>query len=306
LTYSEKDRPRPRSINRKEKSPVIGDMTADDLSEAVRVGTLAANPELSVFRPLKTIIFHDNFNTGLNGWTELLGNYEDELENVTDYPDAIDSRPPMLSSATMHDTGTAGGFHGTYSMKVATRAREGHLAKALKRVTFRSLGLLRCETYFTFHPESSTMKLGDKDVHSIGMSYDLQDDEYRYWPAIRFLNSENGERIEKWQVHRGGVRLPHLDGWEDVPDGHQELCYNEIATKQNWHYLSWTIDLRNREYVELQCNDRKWDLRGLSHEPLPLYPNLRDLLNLGAYVETACDRRSFLYLDSVVLSTEES
>jgi hypothetical protein len=290
----------------KGKIPLSEGITAEQVEEAVRRGTLAANPKLSGFRPLNTIIFQDDFNAGLHGWTELLGNYEDTLENVTDYPDAMDSRPPMLSNATMHDTGTAGGIHGTYAMKVATRAREGHLAKALKRITFRSLGLLRCEAYFTFHPESSTMKLGENDVHSIGMSYDLQDDEFRYWPAIRFLNSENGERIEKWQIHRGGVRLPHLDDWEDLPDGHQELCYNEVATKQNWHYLSWTIDLRNREYVELQCNDRKWDLRGLSHAPLPIYPNLRDLLNLGAYVETACDRRAFLYLDSVLLSTEEN
>jgi hypothetical protein len=251
-------------------------LTADEVREAVRTGTLAADPKLSSFRPLNTIVFHDDFNHGLHGWTELLGNYEDTIENVTDYPDAMDSRPPMLSSAVMHDTGTAGGMHGTYAMKVASRARTGHLAKALKRVTFRSLGLLRCEAYFTFHPEPSTMKLGEKDV------------------------------IEKWQIHRGGVRLPHLDDWEDLPDGHQELCYNEVATKQNWHYLRWTIDLRNREYVDLQCNDRTWDLRGLSHNPLPIYPNLRNLMNLGAYVETACDRRAFLYLDSVLLSTEEA
>lgn len=280
-------------------------LSGRDQAEAVRRGVLAADPRLSAFRPLPTIIFFDDFNRGLHGWTELLGNYEDELENVTDYPEAMDSRPPMLSSATMHDTGTAGGFHGTYSMKVATRAKQGHLAKALKRITFRTRGLLRCETYFTFHPESSTMKLGEKDVHSIGMSYDLQDDDVRYWPAIRFLNSENGERVEKWQIHRGGTRLPHLDGWEDLPDGHQELCYNEIATKQNWHYLSWTIDLASREYVELRCNDRVWDLRERSHDPIPKYPNLRNLLNVGAYVETALDQRAFLYLDSVLLSTEE-
>jgi hypothetical protein len=283
----------------------VSSLTATELREAVREGTLLANPELSAYRPLPTIVFYDDFDRGLHGWTELLGNYEDTLENVTDYPDAMDSRPPMLSSAIMHDTGTAGAMRGTYSMKVATRARAGHLAKALKRVTFRQMSLLRCETYFTFHPESSTMKLGDKDVHSFGVSYDLQDDECRYWPAIRFVNAVDGQRVEKWQYHVGGTRLPHLDDWADVPDGRQELCYNEVATKQNWHYLRWTIDLRTRQYVDLQCNDRVWDLSGQSHKPLPLYPNLRDLMNLGFFVETGCDRRAFLYLDSVLLSAAE-
>lgn len=283
---------------------MLSQLEPSSVAEQVRVGVLKANPELSSYRPLDTIVFYDDFDRGLHGWTELLGNYEDSIDNVTDYPDAMDSRPPMLSSATMHDTGTAGSMRGTYSMKVATRTTRGHLAKALKRVTFRNLSRLRCEAYFTFHPEASTMKLGDKDVRAFGVSYDLQDDEVRHWPAIRFLNAENGQRVEKWQYHVGGTRLPHLDDWEDVEAGSQELCYNEIATKQNWHYLRWTIDLKTREYIDLQCNDKKWDLSGKSHRPLPLYPNLRDLLNLGFWVETDCDRRAFLYIDSVLLSAD--
>lgn len=274
------------------------------VAEEVRWAMLRADPRLSKFQPLSTIVFHDEFDDGLNGWTELIGNYEDSLENVTDYPEAMDARPPMLSSSTMHDTGTAGSFNGTYAMKVATRPQRDHLAKALKRITFRKKTRLQCELYFTFHPEASELKLGERDVRAIGVSYDLQDDEVRYWPAIRFLNSENGERIEKWQYHVGGTRLPHLDDWEDVPDGHQPLCYNETATKQNWHYLRWLIDLESREYLELQCNDRTWDLSGRAHEPLPPYPNLRTLLNLGFWVETEHEKRSFLYVDSIVLSTE--
>ncbi|MGH3750662.1 MAG: DUF6772 family protein, partial [Micromonosporaceae bacterium] len=264
-----------------------------------------ANPLLSGYRPLPKIMYFDDFDHGYHGWTELLGNYEDTLENVTDYPDAMDARPPMLSNAVMHDTGTAGALHGTYALKVATRPRKGHLAKALKRHTFAARGRLQCEAYFTFHPEPSTMKLGEKDVHSFGISYDLQDDDVRYWPAIRFVNAEDGQRVEKWQWHAGGTRLPHLDDWEDLEDGHQQLCYNEVATKQNWHYLRWTIDLDSRQYIDLQCNDRVWDLTGKVHRPLKLYPNLRNLLNLGLFVTTDCDRRAFLYLDSVLLSADE-
>ncbi|MGH3661810.1 MAG: DUF6772 family protein [Micromonosporaceae bacterium] len=280
-------------------------MDASQVAEAVRLGTLRANPLLSGYRPLPKIMYFDDFDHGYHGWTELLGNYEDTLENVTDYPDAMDARPPMLSNAVMHDTGTAGALHGTYALKVATRPRKGHLAKALKRHTFAARGRLQCEAYFTFHPEPSTMKLGEKDVHSFGISYDLQDDDVRYWPAIRFVNAEDGQRVEKWQWHAGGTRLPHLDDWEDLEDGHQQLCYNEVATKQNWHYLRWTIDLDSRQYIDLQCNDRVWDLTGKVHRPLKLYPNLRNLLNLGLFVTTDCDRRAFLYLDSVLLSADE-
>ncbi|MBI4587296.1 MAG: hypothetical protein HY725_00535 [Candidatus Rokubacteria bacterium] len=273
----------------------------DDLRRAL----LRADPRLSKFQPLSNIIFYDDFDEGLCGWTELIGNYEDSLEQVTDYPEAMDSRPPMLSSLTMHDTGTAGSFHGTYALKIATRARCGHLAKALKRITFRKKARVQCELYFTFKPEGAELKLGERDVRAIGVSYDLQDEACRYWPAIRFLNAEAGARIEKWQYHAGGTRLPHLDGWEDVPDGQQPLCYNEIATKQNWHYLRWLIDLRSREYLELQCNDRAWSLSGRAHAPLKAYPNLRTLFNVGFWVEAEVDKRCFLYVDSVLVSTEE-
>lgn len=265
----------------------------------------ASNPKLSKYNPLPTIVFFDDFNLGMNGWLEVIGNFTDSVDNVTRYPEIMDSRPPMLSTAVMPDTGSQGALSGAYSMKIATRPHRDHVAKGLKRLTFRHKGLVRCETYFTFKPEATELVLGDTDVKAFGMSYDLQDDDHRYWPAIRFLNAEDGTRVEKWQYHVGGKRLPHLDGWEDVPAGAQALCYNETDTKQNWHYLSWTVDLATRQYVDLRCNDLSWDLSGKAHEALPEDPDLRGLMNLGVFVENNRDKRSMVYLDSVVLSVEE-
>ncbi len=47
---------------------------------------------------------------------------------------------------------------------------------------------------------------------------------------------------------------------EDIPGGEQLLCYNEIATKQNWYYLRLDVDLANWTFGTLQCNNRVYDL----------------------------------------------
>lgn len=292
-------------------------------ADALRSVLLGLDPRLGRFDPLPRILVYDDFNTGLNGWVELIGNYLGSLDHRRDAwvvrdedrgdPNLetklllMDCRPPALSNATMWDVGTHGGMGGTYALKVASRPLKGHLAKALKRLTWRRLGLLRCELYFTFHPEPSELDLGEADFQAFGVSYDIQDDERRYWPAIRYLNAENGRPVRRWQYHASGDRVVHLDGFEPVPGGgpRDEFCYNEIATKQNWHYLSWTIDLATRQYVDLRCNDQTYDLHGLGHTPMEPYANLRTLLNLGVWVEAGADRRCFLYVDSVLLSTDE-
>ena len=280
-------------------------MTSSSCTESVRLGNLWADPQLSKFQPLERILLYDHFDYGLSGWTEVLGDYEDRLENVTQYPELMDSRPPMLSTATMHDSGSAGAFSGTYSMKVATRPRESHVAKALRRLTFRRKSRLQCELYFTFKPEASEIKLSELDLRAFGVSYDLQDERRREWPSVRFLNAQGKNRIERWQYHAGGTRAPHLDGWKEVPKGHQQLCYYETATKQNWHYLRWLIDLSGSRYLELQCNDLSWDLSGSGIPSVPKNPNLRTLMNLGFFVEANTDKRCFFYIDSVLLSAGE-
>ena len=272
------------------------------------------HPQLSKFDPLPRIIFYDDFDHGLQGWSELIGNYEDSLDTML--PQYADMRPPMLSSGTMWDTGAAGSMEGSYALKIATRPVAGHIAVDLKRVTWRHRGPVRLETYFTFKPEASELRLSETDVRSVGVLFDIQDAEFRWMPHLRYLNALDGRQIAKWQFKR--VREPlrpiggtgktvshyHLapSNWEDVPGGHQLLCYNEIATKYNWHYLRVDLDLSRRAITHLQCNDRVHDLAGVEPMVLPAMANLWCMLNVAFWAETDVDKRAFLYLDSVLLS----
>ena len=83
------------------------------------------------------------------------------------------------------------------------------------------------------------------------------------------------------------------------------MCYNEIATKHNWYYLRLDFDLREMQFRELQCNERVFDLGAVAPMSLPAMPNLWSMLNIVFWVESDAARRAFLYLDSVVVSTEE-
>ena len=119
--------------------------------------SLLANPRLSRFDPLERILCYDDFDAGLNGWTGLIGNYEDSLDSML--PDYQDLRPPMLSNLTMWDTGTAGSMEGTYALKLATRPQAGGLSVGIKRHTFRALGQVQLECYFAFKPEAFFVRI---------------------------------------------------------------------------------------------------------------------------------------------------
>lgn len=269
---------------------------------------------LTQFDPLPRVIFFDDFDNGLNGWTELIGNYEDDLDNML--PQYKDHRPPQLSTLSMWDTGSAGSLNGVYALKIATRPKQGHQAVTIKRSTFRKAGLLRMEAYFCFKPEAFEAKLGDETPRSFGFLMDLQNHEERVMPHIRYLNSENGEPQHKWQFKRettsfrqignSGKTVSHYhlapEGWEDVPGGHQDLCYNEIATKHNWHYIRMDFDLAAMNFEFLQCNVHCFDVEGLQPIRMPAMRNLWQMLNLAFFVEADSDRRVFGYLDSVLLS----
>ena len=137
-------------------------------------------------------------------------------------------------------------------------------------------------------------------------------------PHLRYLNAMDGVATKKWQfkhkreplVQIGGTGKTrshfHLGpkGWEDVPGGVQELCYNEIPTKYNWYYMRVDLDLDARQITALQCDSRVHDTTGVAPMVLPAMPNLQCMLNLAFWVETDIDKRAFLYLDSVLLSGE--
>ena len=284
--------------------------------DAIHQSLLHADPRLSRFDPLSRIIFYDDFDAGMQGWTELIGNYEKTLDSML--PQYADMRPPMLSTLSMWDTGSVGSMEGMYALKIATRPAAGKVAADLKRVTWRHRGPIRLETYFAFKPEAVRLQLSERDVRAVGVALDIQDEEHRYMPHIRYLNAYQGEEAARWQFKRhreplrpiggSGKTVSHFhfapENWEDVPGGSQLLCYNEIATKHNWHYLRIDLDLASRQITHLQCNDRVHDLAGVEVMCMPAMANLWCMLNVVFFVESDVDRRAFLYLDSVLLSGE--
>lgn len=277
-------------------------------------GNIVGNPVLDRFDPLPRIIFLDDFDNGIGGWTALIGNYEGSLDTVL--PPYRDHRPPQLSNLTMWDTGTNGAFDGTYAMKIATRPKKGHQAVALKRITFRKACPIRMEAYFTFKPEATALELSNLDVRSIGFLYDLQDSKSRVMPHLRYLNALDGVSKQVWQYKKETTRFHNIgnsgntvshyhlapEGWIDVPNGAQSMCYNEIATKQNWHYMRVDFDLATMRYISMQCNDKVIDLSGVDSITIPAMSNLWCMLNVIFFAEADTDKRTFFYLDSVLLS----
>lgn len=282
-----------------------------------------AQPDLSRFDPLSRIITYNDFDHGLHGWTGLIGNYEHSLDSVL--PPYRDLRPPMLSNLSMWDTGTAGSMDGTYALKLATRPNAGALSVGVKRLTFRQLGPIRLEAYFSFKPEASALELSESDVRAVGMLFDLQDVDRRagqgaerVMPHLRYLNALDGDFVGRWQYKKDRVTLHEIgdsgktrshfhlapEGWLDVPDGEQLLCYNEIATKMNWHYLRVDFDLATMRYLRFQCNDRVFAMNGVEPMRMPAMANLWCMLNMAFWVESDVAKRAFLYVDSVLLSGE--
>jgi hypothetical protein len=317
--------------------------TARDDAGALAVG-------LSKFRPLERILTYDDFDDGLNGWTELTGNYQQgRMAVVPGHETFTDLRPPMLSSATFPFVGTHGSMSGTYSMKLATRAMaagagepvlRGGLAQTLKRLTWQELGLVQFEMWFSYKPEADRPGVGENEFRAFGVLWDIQDEHHRYFPAVRYLNAANGVTRQKWQFAQArpmtdeewaggfdtsvtedrrsavgakpgidpqwfGRRYPDgsTDGFRDVPGGEQKLCYNETFDKINWHYFRFLVDTARREYVEFQCNERTYDLRGVQPTLAEAYPRIWSLLNLALWVEADTNRRCFLFVDSIVIST---
>jgi hypothetical protein len=188
----------------------------------------------------------------------------------------------------------------------------------IKRFTFPVACPIQVETLFTFKPEASQLRLSLADVGAVGFILDLQDGQRRVMPHLRYLNAVDGHLTGLWQYkHRppifhdigsSGETASHFhlgpDGWDDIPDGTQQLCYNEIATKQNWHYLRIGFDLATMTFTALQCNDRHYDVADLAPMTMPAMPNLWCMLNVLFFAEAGADQRAFLYVDSVVMSAD--
>ena len=263
------------------ESPALAEMT-----EALRSALVLANPALSRFSPLPRIISFDQFSRGHCGWSQLVGNYEDDLDSML--PGYAQHTSAMLSTLTHWDAGSHGGIDSSYALKVATRPQPGARNVAIKRLTFQKRGPIRFELYFTFKPEATELKLSETDVRSVGFLFDLQGgdrdaDAERVMPHIRFLNALDGEFLQKWQFKRHTTPFQKLGSsdktvthyhlaptdWEDLPDAAQKLCYNEIPTKVNWNYLRFDFDLESMKALSFMCNDRTFDVSEFEFDPHP-------------------------------------
>lgn len=291
-----------------------------------------ANPELSRFNPLPRIVFFDDFDNGINGWTELEANHNGNLDNLR--PVLRDMRPPQLSSVSFFDIGTHGSMSGTYALKLATRPKPYHTAVGIKRITYSKPGLVQFEMYFAYKAEQrfenqkfdGNASPSELDFGDFTISNDISASENgpRYHCALRYQNtSHDGSKLaQQWmyktslhtttKMEMAGFKgqtedyhVASVDDWKPVPGGHQPLCFNEVATKINWHYLRWRFDTAAQRNVELQVNELTMDLRQI---PVPVYQQqyhaLNHLLNFLVDVRTHKAVRNFLFIDSIVVSTD--
>jgi hypothetical protein len=299
---------------------------------------------LDRFNPLAKVVTFDDFDQGFNGWMDLTPNYVyDNYESFPSTVNLSSWAPAMLSSAAMRFAGSHGSMEGTYSLKLTTAPTaaphtappaDGSMGVALKRLSrFGDPNLIQIETWYSYTPEQDREGHGEEDIRAFGFYFDIQDSEYRYMPGVRYVNSLSGKLVKRWQYWKlsdsvtpkqwsFGIENPwcrpgidnlwygrryddgSTDGYQWIPNGGQELLYNESPDKLNWLYLRLTVDVRKREYVELQSMDQTFDLRGISPTLVPGYKSIDNLINPIFYVETDTNRSVHLFLDSVVYSTE--
>lgn len=310
------------------------------------------NIVLSRFQPLKRVLIYDVFNTGFNGWMEIMPNFCD-LPNFEESPSIIVKHQwpaTMLSTATFRYPGSHGSMSGQYSLKVSTRPvanpyseppAPGSMGHAIKRISFHHpiRKYLQFEMWFAYTAEQDRVDgqgelpgLHETSVRAFGAGWDLQERGRRYFAGVRYLNSVDGKLQKKWQLiypsaendkewaydTEGDWCIKGVDpfwfgrrysdgrhdGFKDIRDGCQSLCYNETDCKINWQYLRLLIDTEKREYVEMQCQDKTFDLDRHPIYTVPPYARIDGLMNPLVWVENDANRRVFLYVDSVVVSQE--
>ena len=72
----------------------------------------------------------------------------------------------------------------------------------------------------------------------------------------------------------------------------------------NWHYLRFDFDLDRMAWLGFQCNDQVFDCAKVDSIRMSAMPNLSCMLNLVFFCESDTAKRTFFYLDSVLLSGE--
>ena len=165
---------------------------------------LAGATGLAKYQPLPHILCYDDFDRGSCGWFDLKPNHtQPGFRPLKSVIDKTRWGPTMISSASYGYAGTHGSMDGLYSLKLTTRpiaARyeepppAGSLGVAIKRLPFhRPHKHWQFEMFYAYTPEQDRIGLGEQDIRAFGMFFDIQDDEHRYQPGLRYVNSVNGQ-----------------------------------------------------------------------------------------------------------------
>ena len=285
----------------------------DDMRRAIR----EADPQLSRFDPLPRIICLDDFDRGMCGWTQLVGNYEITLDQML---------PGYAQHTHAHALDPAElGFRLAWRRRRLLCAEDGDAAAkrgaqnvTLKRLTFRKARADPDRVLFHLQARGERAAAVETDVRSFGFLYDLQVGDQRWrgraaGDAASALPQCRGRRAPAEMAVQAqapptsvpignvGKTITHYHlaptDWEDLPGGEQRLCYNEIPTKMNWHYLRFDFDLATMKATGFQVNDRSFDLSTFDSIRIPAMQNLWCMLNLCFFAETDTDKRAFAYLD---------
>jgi len=302
-------------------------------TEALRTALLQADPKLSKYNPLSRILCFDDFDEGVNGWTELVGNHDGNLDNIQ--PNRRDFRPPQISNLTFFDMGSHGAMSGNYTLKVATRPRPFHMAVAAKRLTWAGMGRVQLETYLTFKAEATVGRESrggreydgnyhpsEADFGSFTLSNDVSESPSgpRYHCVLRYVNTDHdGNLVQKWHyatssspstkalVNGEVLSVPRLPREEPGRLARNPGLIHAPVLQRGAHEGELALHqvAMGPQNVELQINDIVLDLRDV---PVPVYPDpywrLNRLLNFALDVRTHTDVRNFLYMDSVLISAD--
>ncbi len=133
-----------------------------------------------------------------------------------------------------------------------------------------------------------------EQIKSIGnITFTIKTNKRIY--AIDWLNYDTDFR-RKWTF------LNNVNKYQELENPIQELCFN-AAYKYDWVYARLDIDLIKNEYLEFQCMERIWNLKGLS--PYLTEETKDQLVSYG--IESSvynADSDTYLYIDSTCISGE--
>ena len=202
-------------------------------ADAIRMALLRADPKLSKFNPLPRILCFDDFDQGVNGWAELIGNTDGNLDNMPRY--VRDFHPRQLSTCTYFDQGTHGPMSGTYALNAATRPVPDHMA-VLCKATHVARPWARCKwrctssykSEWNFEPVPEAGREWDGNYHPseaqfgdimIGNDIQIDDEGRRTHCALRYVNADaQGNLIRRWK-YKTSLQVTRRTIRDTFPDG---------------------------------------------------------------------------------------